>query len=185
MIKKRENGAIKYNVKDYSRAEFHPLISIKEAEVITKIVDGKPETIKKTKQKKHRINHLLDSNLAALYFPIFGSVRLISNNPLIFSLFKPPEGKLIPGMIHRLIILLRSRVFNPRAFDELLSSHSTRPKNPNIFISKFFIHFSTEPHTGKSLLSHLLSLIYGPFGCSAATVENVEDQFNSWQKVCL
>jgi hypothetical protein len=148
----------------------------------TKIVRGKEVRIK---QKGHRINQPLDATNTTRHFLWFQGVQLISSNPLVLSLFKPPNGKLIQGLIPTIIELLRSRVFNVRAFDELISSHRYRLRNPTAFIYKFFVFYSSQPHTGNSCLAQVLSWIYGDLAMPTAKVENIEDQFNSWQTTML
>jgi hypothetical protein len=149
------------------------------------VIKGKEIKISKIKPMRRKINQLIDATDSCFYFPYFQGHDLISNNPIL-SLFKPLQGKLINGLIPAILMFLRSRAFNVRAFDELISSHAFRLRNPSVFISKVFIFYSIQPHTGKSCLAHFLSLIYGKqLSMSAAKVENVEDQFNSWQSKML
>jgi hypothetical protein len=125
------------------------------------MINDKDAKLVKIKPLRHKINQLIDATDTCFYFPFFQGVDLISNGTMILGLFKPPKGKLINGLIPTILEFLRSRVFNVGAFDELISSHSYRLRHPTAFISKFFILYSSQPHTGQSCLAHLLSLIYG------------------------
>jgi hypothetical protein len=150
------------------------------------MINGKKVKLLKIKPLRHKINQLIDATDTCFYFPYFQGIDLISNNPMILSLFKPPNGKLINGLVLTIVEFLRSRVPNVRAFDELTSSHCHRLRHPSAFISKFFIFYSSQPHTAKSCLAHFLSLIYGhQLSMCSAKVENIEDQFNSWQSNML
>jgi hypothetical protein len=102
-----------------------------------------------------------------LFFAFFEAYEWISNSDTVF-----PAGKLIPDSIPKTTQLLIGRIHNRRALQELLST-SFRLRNPSAFISKLFISYSEQPSTGESLLSHLISLIYGSqFSAAAATADD-------------
>jgi hypothetical protein len=65
---------------------------------------------------RHKINQLVEATDSRFHFPYFQGYDLISNNPMILGLFKPPQGRLINGLIPTILYFLRSRVHTIRAF---------------------------------------------------------------------
>ena len=76
--------------------------------------------------------------------------------------------------------LREKRLRNPSPLHELLSSHAYRFRHANTFIEKFFIHFSKESTTGKSLLAAILGIMYPRFANLGASPDQFESKFNGW-----
>jgi hypothetical protein len=112
-------------------------------------------------------------------------MKLFGSNPKYLNLFRPPCGKYIEGLAEKVISFFESRVKNPTALRELLSSHAYRFRHPNAFIEKCFIHFSKSGNTGKSLLAAILGLMYGKYANTAAQQQQLEGKFTGWAQDLL
>jgi hypothetical protein len=84
-------------------------------------------------------------------------------------------------MIEDWIAFMKTCVINEAGLLEELYSHAWRLRNPEDFISKFFIHYSKEGNTGKSFFVSCLASIYGQLSNIGATPYQLSgDKFNSW-----
>ena len=92
----------------------------------------------------------------------------------------PPLGPYDDSLGERLILFLRSRVNNTRAFDELISSHAYRLRHPDAFIEKCFVHYSPQGNTGKTFLAGMLGLLYPKAANVAVKHSQLTENINGW-----
>ena len=104
----------------------------------------------------------------------FDGIRHVGFSERFLNMFRPPTGIYIKGLAERIIKFFEERLHYPSALHELLSSHAYRFRHSNTFIEKFFIHFSKESTTGKSLLAAILATMYPRFANIGVSADQVE-----------
>ena len=126
-------------------------------------LDSKGCTVtKETPYVKHIVDLVNDPSLGVKLM-YYDGMELYSADPHILSRYVPPQipsDSSVDELAIKVIDFMRSRVKNPRAFDEEISSHAYRLRYPETFIEKCFVHYSKEGSTGKSFLAGLLSMMY-------------------------
>ena len=112
----------------------------------------------------------------------FDEVKLMGSNPRCLNIFRPPTGKYLEGIPEKIISFFETRVYNPIALHEELSSHAYRFRHPNAFIEKMFIHYSPNyGNCGKSLLAGILGLMYPGFANVAVQQQQITNtRFTGW-----
>lgn len=111
----------------------------------------------------------------------FDEVKLMGSNPRCLNKFRPPTGTYLEGIPEKIIEFFESRVYNPIALHEELSSHAYRLRHPNTFIEKCFVHYSPNyGNCGKSLLAGILSLMYPGFTNVAVQQQQLTSRFTGW-----
>ena len=113
----------------------------------------------------------------------FTSISLMSERSGVLSLFKPPmlvsDDEYQPERVKTLISFLESRVLDPKALHEELSTHAYRFRHPDARFAKVFIHYATTGGTGKTFLMNLFGMLYQGF-CFTGKEADAKDRFNSW-----
>jgi hypothetical protein len=142
------------------------------------------------REGKRKITEFKEVNIAALlkkdiYRKHLASYRgsvLWSNDEYRLSRFKPPAGNYNREIVEYFIKLMKSRVINPKAWEEELASHAYRiQRDGNVFIPKYFVHVDPNGHAGKSFNATAFAQMYGErFSNAGATVANMVDTYNSW-----
>ena len=118
---------------------------------------GKPKKV----TKKITSMYFLQEAAYQSYFQKYDDLELFTDEPNKLSRFIPPAGDVDKDLAKRIIEFFRNkRIKNPRAFDELISSHAYRLRYPNAFIEKIFVYYSKQGNTGKSFLAGLLAMMY-------------------------
>ena len=108
------------------------------------------------KKKKINIFGYINQVEIVSRFQYYDSLELFTSDSNKLSRYVPPIGERDDKWAQRWLEFMRSRVNNPRAFDEEISAHAYRLRYPQTFIEKCFVHYSKEGHTGKSTLAWTL-----------------------------
>ena len=110
----------------------------------------------------------------------YNNLVMVSHSSDDLSLYIPPQGAVDVALARGLVDFMRSRIKNPRAFDELISSHAYRLRHPDAWIEKCFIHFSVEGNTGKSFLAAMLGSLYPKLANVAVKHSQLTENANGW-----
>ena len=112
----------------------------------------------------------------------YDKTDLMTANPKVLSLYRPPaETQYHPELVERFIkFYCDERIENPEAFHEELRAHAYRFRHPDTQIGKVFIHFSTEPDTGKSLLTKVIDQLYPNLSMIGSQSREVKSDYAGW-----
>lgn len=111
----------------------------------------------------------------------FDGVKIMSSNPRCLSKYRPPTGVYLEGVPEKIISFFETRIYNPTALHEELSSHVYRLRHPNTFIEKCFVYYSPNyGNCGKSLLAGILGLMYPGFSNVAVQQQQLTSRFTGW-----
>ena len=111
----------------------------------------------------------------------YTGVKLMSADSYILCLYVPPlHPQADVQKAKDLVEFLRSRVKNPRAFDEYCSSHAFRLRNRNAFIEKVFVFFSIQGNTGKSFTASMFGLLYPNLANTGVKHSQLTETINGW-----
>ena len=179
-VKLRQENGVKYEVIKRSDMNNYFGFLAKFQTVIVTTDDVGNET-EKTKVISKKCKKIIEDFEGDLIF--FDGIRHVGFSERFLNMYRPPVGKYIKGLAERIIDFFEKRLHNPSALHELLSSHAYRFRHANTFIEKFFIHFSKESTTGKSLLAAILGTMYLYFANLAASPDQVESKFNGWMNI--
>ena len=112
----------------------------------------------------------------------YDKTDLMTDDPKVLSLYRPPvQTDYHPELVEKFIkFYCEERVENPEAFHEELRAHAYRFRHPDTQIGKVFIHFSTEPDTGKSLLTKVIDQLYPNLSMIGSQSKEVKSDFSGW-----
>ena len=176
-VKLREENDVRYgiikrsNINDY----FGFIITYIHNTVVTDEEGNEEQVSKEVSKKCKKILEAFENELI-----FFDGVRHVGFNDRFLNMFRPPAGKYIKGLPERIIKFFEDRLHYTDALHELLSSHAYRFRHSNTFIEKFFINFSEESTTGKSLLTAILATMYPRYANIGVSPDQAESKFNGW-----
>lgn len=167
VIKQRKSGGIKYTQIKRSKANEYFGFNI-----------AYEPTPRKAKTSTTALKFIKENESE---FSIFDEVAIMGSNPRCLNLYRPPAGEYLEGIPEKIISFFESRVYNPIALHEELSSHAYRFRHPDSFIEKCFIHYSPNyGNTGKSLLAAILGFMYPNFANVAVQQQQLTSRFTGW-----
>ena len=134
-----------------------------------------------TKRYKPAVDSLQSTEFRAR-LKFYDKTDLMTSDPKVLSLYRPPhQTEYKPELVKRFIkFYCEERVENPEAFMEELRAHAYRFRHPDTQIGKVFIHFSTEPDTGKSLLTKVIDQLYPNLSMIGSQSKEVKSDFSGW-----
>ena len=178
-VKLREENGVRYNIIKRSNINdiFGFNLTFNSLTTVTDEVGNSEQVMKPTMKKCKVIIEAIENDLI-----FFDGVRHVGFSDRFLNMYRPPTGKYIEGLPEKIIKFFEDRLHYPSALHELLSSHAYRFRHSNTFIEKFFIHFSKESTTGKSLLAAILGTMYPRYANLGASPDQLESKFNGWMQ---
>ena len=104
----------------------------------TKTTVGNTSTTKRTLKQYKAYAFITSEDHPAL--ATYDCLEMFTRDPHRLSRYVPPMGPANDEWAAQVIDFMRSRVINPRAFDEEISSHAYRLRYPSSSIEKCFVH---------------------------------------------
>ena len=139
---------------------------------------GNSSTTKRTLKQYKAYTFITSEDHPAL--ATYDCLEMFTRDPHRLSRYVPPMGPENDEWAAQVIDFMRSRVINPRAFDEEISSHAYRLRYPSSFIEKCFVHHCLHGNSGKSTLAWMLSLVYPKLANISVTHDQLTEKINGW-----